>query len=628
MRAGRSRRSASAALLLLLSLSAPAGTGAVPLAQTTASAATSPPARGALATAAGCHQVFDQADHQWRFGGCFEEDSPGTLVTDQPVQLDGAELVPQDSGTIEFTDVGGPDARVISPEPVSVDLRVNGLDVLLRHVTLDWTLSGVQLRLAVRDGTTVAGIPISGTLILTAESDGTMTGTVSATLPGILGGVTGTLSLTSVYGTGVTAMSLTAAHASLAGLFSIDRAELSWPPSGWLVAGSASIPSGQGTGIGGRLDFSPDGQLQSGHLSLHGLSLAGLVDLSSFSLAYHRFTGWTGSAQFAHQGVGAHIALGFSPAGQLTSGTIASTGTVALFGVLEMREFRLSFDSGHGAWDLALRPTLPGGGSIEVALSVSRGALGGASFALRDVSLADLLTIRQVAFSYTASPGQETYAGAAGIVLPGPAHTTVAGALTFSNGGYIDGSLSVSNLSVDLGYGIHLQSLAARLLAAPWTISGSAGLSAGPAVHGISLVGLEGSLAYTFPTAHSPGVYRMGGQVTVGGQALGTGQIVASGEPAAAFRISLGAGEGHDGLHYGSLVRLHGSVAGTLSPAFFSATGEARFTVLFITVEGHVAVNTRGMAACGRRGGVSDGFTWLWGQSPQARIGDCTTTGF
>ncbi|MFI5065129.1 MAG: hypothetical protein ACHP9Z_14310 [Streptosporangiales bacterium] len=601
----------------------------MPLAQITASAATSPPARGAPAPAAGCHQVSDHADHQWRIGGCFAEDGPGTLVTDQPVQLDGAELVPRDAGTIEFTDVGGPDARVLSSEPASVDLRVNGLDVLLSHVTLDWSMSGVQIRLLVPDGTTVAGIPISGVLILTAESDGTMTGTVSASLPEILGGGTGTLSITSVYGTGVTAMSLTAAHASLAGLFTIDRAELSWSPSGWLVAGSASIPSGQGTGIGGRLDFSPDGQLRSGHLSIHGLSLAGLIDLSSFDITYHRDTGWTGSARFAHQGVGAHIALGFSPAGQLTSGTIASTGTVALFGVLEMREFRLSFDSGHGSWDLALRPTLPGGGSIEVALSASHGALGGASFALRDVSFAGLLTIRQVAFSYAASPGSETYAGAAGIVLPGPAHTTVAGALTFTNGAYTDGSLSVSNLSVPLGDSIYLQSLAARLLTAPWTISGSAGLSAGPAVHGISLVGLEGSLAYTFPTAPSPaGVYRMGGQVTVGGQPLGTGQIVVSGEPAAAFRISLGAGEGHDGLHYGSLIRLHGSVAGALSPTFFSATGEARFTVLFITVEGHVAVNTRGIAACGRRGGVSDGFTWLWGGSPQARMGDCTTTGF
>jgi hypothetical protein len=616
-------------LLLLALLGGTIGTGAAAVAQAPANAAMSPLAHRARAPVAGCHQVTDRADYRWRIGGCFEEDGPGTLVTDQPVELDGAELIPENAGTIEVTDVGGPDARVISSEPTVVDLVVNGLDVLLNHVTFDWTMSGARITLAVPDGTSVAGIPVSGTLILTAESDGTMTGTASATLPDILGGVTGTLSITSVYGTGVTAMSLTAAHASLAGLFTIDRAELSWSPSGWLVAGSASIPSGQGTGIGGRLDFGPDGQLRSGHLSLHGLSLAGLVDLSSFDISYHRDTGWTGSARFTHQGAGAHIALGFSPAGQLTSGTIASTGTVALFGVLEMKEFRLSFDSVHGSWDLALRPTLPGGGSVEVALSASHGALGGASFALRDVNFADLLTIKHVALSYAASPGSETYGGAAGIVLPGPAHTTVAGALMFTNGTYTDGSLSVSNLSVPLGYGVHLQSLSARLLGTPWTISGSAGLSAGPAVHGISLVGLEGSLSYAFPTASSPvGVYRMGGQVTVGGQALGTGHIVVSGEPAAAFRASLGGGEGREGLHYGSLIRLHGSVAGSLSPTYFSATGEARFTILFITVEGHVAVNSRGIAACGMHHGASDGFTWLWGGSPQARIGDCTTTGF
>ena len=198
------------------------------------------------APAAGCRQFSNRADHRWRIGGCFQQAGPGTLVTDQAVNLDGAELIPEDSGTIEVTGIGGPGARVISTDPAAVNLVVNGLEVLLNHVTLDWTLSGVRIRLAVPDGIVVAGIPIAGTLILTAESDGTMTGTVSATLPEILSGAHGTLSITSVYGIGVTAMRLSAAHASLAGLFRIDYAELSWSPSGWLVQGSATIPSGLG----------------------------------------------------------------------------------------------------------------------------------------------------------------------------------------------------------------------------------------------------------------------------------------------------------------------------------------------------------------------------------------------
>lgn len=248
---------------------------------------------------------------------------------------------------------------------------------------------------------------------------------------------------------------------------------------------------------------------------------------------------------------------------------------------------------------------------------------------LRDVSFADLLTIRQIAFSYAASPGSESYDALADAVLPGPAGTAAAFTFTFTNGMYIDGSLSASSLSVPLGYGVFLQSLGARIRSAPWMISGSTGVSAGPAVRGISLVGLEGSLAYAFPTEHAPGEYRAGGQVAVAGQVLGNGHLVFSVEPAAAsFRISLGAGDGSEGLDYGALIRLHGSVAGSLSPSYFSATGHARFTVLFITVEGHVAVDARGIAACGKHNGVSDGFTWLWGQSPVAQFGNCTTAGF
>ena len=99
-------------------------------------------------------------------------------------------------------------------------------------------------------------------------------------------------------------------------------------------------------------------------------------------------------------------------------------------------------------------------------------------------------------------------------------------------------------------------------------------------------------------------------------------------EPSVAVRIALGAGEGADGLHYGSLIRLHGIATGSLSAQEFSVTGTARFTILFLTIEGHVAVNSRGIAACGRHSGVSDGFFWLWGQAPQPRFGDCSTAGF
>jgi len=79
---------------------------------------------------------------------------------------------------------------------------------------------------------------------------------------------------------------------------------------GWRA--SATIPSGQGAGLGGRLDFSPGNQLQ--WVTLHPRAvLAGLVDLGSFDITYHPRHGLDRVCPVTHHSGGAHIASASRP---------------------------------------------------------------------------------------------------------------------------------------------------------------------------------------------------------------------------------------------------------------------------------------------------------------------------
>jgi len=95
---------------------------------------------------------------------------------------------------------------------------------------------------------------------------------------------------------------------------------------------------------------------------------------------------------------------------------------------------------------------------------------------------------------------------------------------------------------------------------------------------------------------------------------------------AAAFSISLGPARAR-GAHYGSLVRLHGSVAGSLSPTFFSAPARPGSSPVH---HGRKARRREHPRHRRLRGSTTAFPTALpgCGVSPAARIGDCTTSGF
>jgi hypothetical protein len=64
--------------------------------------------------------------------------------------------------------------------------------------------------------------------------------------------------------------------------------------------------------------------------------------------------------------------------------------------------------------------------------------------------------------------------------------------------------------------------------------------------------------------------------------------------------------------------------------ATLDATGHADFTIGGYTVNGDVAYNANGLAACGSLKGKSGlyGFNWTWGQYPSPKFGDCSLDGF
>ena len=120
----------------------------------------------------------------------------------------------------------------------------------------------------------VDGIDVSGTLTLDPKPGGSVNGTVQAALPPILGGGEGTLTVTSTYGKGVTAMTLAADHAKVAGLFTVTEPTLSWENGAWSVKGNVIVPTGGTVDLEGTLTYSSDNLLSTGDLTVDGLSLA------------------------------------------------------------------------------------------------------------------------------------------------------------------------------------------------------------------------------------------------------------------------------------------------------------------------------------------------------------------
>jgi Fibronectin type III domain len=517
---------------------------------------------------------------------------------------------------------------------------------LIAHSKIDLSATGATYSVALPPTTRVLGISVHGDMSVHVNQDGTSTWKAAATLPEIFGGTTATLSAV-VVNQQVVALRVGGSHASIAGLFTVDRVHLTYGVDGWQLDGVASVPSGQDSSLSGSLTVSPSGAVTAGAVHLGGLSLAGIVDLSSFDLTFDAVSGWQGSATFANlltgqpNGSGAAVHLGFSAAGQLTSGSIDANGPVSIFGVIELKRFRLSLDPHGQRWDAAITASLPsttGGltkpGKTSFALGVENGAITGASFALENVSFAGVMTLDAASFAYKATDGHEDFNVATAVTLPGQTGAAIAGHLHMADGLYRSGSIVGSHLSVHLVSGVYLQAIGVAIDAPTpstnWRIAGTMAISYGPSVAARSLVEVQGGLSYTFPTSGGVlGTYDLTGSLAVGGVTLGSAQLLVSDNPVVSLRLVLGPGDGSEGLSLGSYAQATGVLEGTITSSSFVLSGTAAVTFAGSQITSTIYIDARGAAFCAEvpvlgRGGV----TWIWGSAPTLVGATCSTAGF
>jgi hypothetical protein len=439
----------------------------------------------------------------------------------------------------------------------------------------------------------------------------------------------GTLTSGEFSGTGLT----------LGGLFKLAdvnfKYEFSVTGDTWSMTANATGSTGAQHALKGSIGFDTVGAVSSGDLSVEGLTLAGIITLKTFSLHFDQKQGWMGSADLEQGSQSAQVMLAFTPDGQLISGSLHATG-VKLFGVLDLKTFNLDYTAKKG-WDLSVVTTLKNGSPVTVTLKVVNGAVTGASLGLTNVSFAGKLTIDSLYLKYESVQGNVTFSGGAKVTLPGPASKTIDGSFTFYNGLFEKGSLELKGLNVPLGYGIFLDKLSAAIEVQhnqdgsidPVSVKGGVGLTAGPKTAAGSAMAVDGTLEYDWPVIPRLERWDITGGVDVANIRLGNGEIVVSGGQTT-LTITLGAGDGSEGLHLGKLATLHGNLSGTFTSDTLDAAGHADFTIGGYTVNGDVAYNANGLAACGSLKGKSGlyGFNWTWGQYPSPKFGNCSLDGF
>lgn len=522
------------------------------------------------------------------------------------------------------------------------------VDRLVKNSNIDVTATGATYELAVPPTSRVFGISLTGSLTVYISGPNVLTINGTVTLPDILGGATGSLAAAFNDGT-LVSLSIRASDATIGKLFRVDHVELVYGASGWVVDGKVTDASKkeQGVELTGGLSISNEGKITGGNLGFGGVSLAGLVRISSFSISYESATKWAGGIAFEKlldgksNGSGASVDLEFGRTGRLVAGSVAATGPLSIFKVIQLDQFGFSYSSINPHWEATLvasRPsTLPRStpaSSVHFALSQSNGSVTGATFSLQNVAFGTAFSLKSATFRYSNLGPTQIYHVDGGVELPGVAGTTIQGNLQITNGVYQSGEIRASNLSVPFGHtGVFLQSISAAVDApqggSHWRIAGSVGLSFGPSAKGRTIFELTGGLSHTFPSvAGQIGTYVVTGEVAVGGVTLGSGTLTISDNPLVSIRVVLGEGDGTRGLAIGTYAHAIGTLDSTFSAQSFNLS-----SILTIQFAGFESLNTlhingTGLAFCTTFDERVSGVEWRWGSPPQLVGSTCSTAGF
>ena len=306
------------------------------------------------------------------------------------------------------------------------------------------------------------------------------------------------------------------------------------------------------------------------------------------------------------------------------------TNNTPLFGKLGIDGSLDADASGSDGLTITGKVTLPKDlGSAKVGLTIGVDSADGLKSA--GVSASDFfipagklkIGLKGFALSYDALAG--TWTGSATIGLPTPGSTEVSVTIAITAGHVSQFSANVDNIDKPLGPdGVFLKSLGADFVFAPPppTITGTASITAGPQIDGVSALAVDGSLGYVFA---SPGDFKLSGNVklldgTSFSQTLSSGSLdyFTDGHITANGNASVSLGP----------VSLHAEVAGWVyQTKAFSLSGTGYLKIgLWRLNEGTGIMSSAGIAACGQpfgRLGPSVGFGYKWGGSVSVMDSSC-----
>jgi hypothetical protein len=575
----------------------------------------------------GCTQQ-DVTDGAWQVSGCLTDEANGVDVAQASSAIDGVTLTPPAKTT-----------DAVSYETKSHQVTSNG-----RSVTVSLPMAGnpaVQIfkgavakavsgpvSFTLPANTKLGGLAISGTVTLTPGSPGQASGKVSVTLPQVLGNTRGTLTFTTATGGTLSNLTVTVPKATFMQLFALSNVTLSYSASGssgtWNVSGTASTGGQTSTTFSGSLAYSNNNPT-SASLTVGTISLAGLLDISNLTVNYNG--SWSGSATVAQGGQTGTVSLTFS--GPTLTAAEVKTGPVALFGIVNVNSFDLKY--GGGSWSLAVTSTVPGGGTASTSLTVANGVISQATLKLAKFTLANAVTIASATVSYAASQpnqqcntvtGTEIWCGSWDISFPDVSGVVsgVSGSLAFQNGAFASGSVNVSG-NVPLIDGVFLTKLGATLTVnpAPAQVTGTAIITFGPKISGVSALSANGDLTRTFPAGGTGGSYDATATVTAlpgSAHPLVLGKVTATVPDSGPATADLTLGGGPKGLTVTvgkATATIVGEVKGTFTASTFTLTGTTTITVPLGTFSGSLKADNTGVASCAKiPGGAQVGFEFFW----------------
>ncbi len=604
----------------------------------------------------GCNSVT-VTDGSYDVHGCLTEEAYNNNDnTDQQSSVDGLDYSANPTDQVNYSTSAGGSVASQSTSTVSLNLQNTLIKIFKGPVSAKLSQ---PMTFAIPANTQIAGMKLSGNLTITPVIPGQATGTVSVTLPGVIGassgigGATGTLTFTTTTPGGgslggLSNLSISVPQANFMNLFALTNVTLDYQSSGgrhdWKVSGTASSGAGKTTRFSGKLTATPTGSITAASLKIGSVSLAGLVDIKDLAVKLKKGA-WSGSAtitQKTQKGTEkAKVALSFTSSGVLTSGSIDASN-VPVFGVLDVSSFKMSFAG--GTWTLSVAAAAAGSGG-SAGLTVTNGVVTQATLTVTNLSFLGKFTIATATISYSAAApnptcttvtGTEIWCGTWQVDLP---QTTtingVSGSLAFQDGQFASASIDVTG-NVPLLDGVFLTSLGGTLTLnpAPTTISGHATLTFGPTVNGSTLLSLAAELTRKFPSGTTSGTYDASGTLSALSQVLGTATItVPDGTGATTFGLSLGPSPA-TGLSYSALgvtAQVTGSLKGTFNSGTFTLSGSVNVAVNGgAPIAGNMKADNKGMAACASSALGEVGFEYIWSTGAVSTFGSngCSERGF